>query len=98
MTTLSEVYGVYTQTRKLLNKINIQDENSHKVIKALYTVLRNFESAMAYLPIEDVSDREIKLFLLKESIMLAAEDGNNGIDFNKLSEFQREQVAIVLQL
>lgn len=98
MTTLNEVYGVYTNLRKILNKVNIQTANGNKASDAICAALCDLESAMAYLPMEDTSDRKIKTILLKQSIMLAAEDANGAIDLDNLSDFQREQLNMTLEL
>ena len=100
MTTLSEVYGVYTNLRRIFNSYNPEnyDKDTEEVNTAMCGALCELETAMAYLPIEDKADRKLKLKLLKQSLSLAAERADGTIDLDNLSATAREQLTMALQL
>lgn len=100
MTTLSEVYGVYTNLRQIFNSYNPEnyDEDTEEANTALCGTMNELEAAMAYIKIEDRSDRKLKLKLLKQSLSLAAERADGTIDLDNLSATAREQLTMVLQL
>lgn len=100
MTTLSEVYGVYTNLRQIFNSYNPEnyDEDTEEANTALCGAMNELEAAMAYIKIEDRSDRKLKLKLLKQSLSLAAERADGTIDLDNLSATAREQLTMVLQL
>lgn len=100
MTTLSEVYGVYTNLRQIFNSYNPEnyDKDTEEANTALCSAMNELEAAMAYIPMEDKSDRKLKLKLLKQSLSLAAERADGTIDLDNLSAAAREQLAMTLQL
>lgn len=100
MTTLSEVYGVYTNLRQILKLINKKNDtkDADNASVSVCQALCSLESAMAYLPLEDKADRRIKLNLLQKTITEIAEDNNGKIDLDLLTPRAREQLAITLQL
>lgn len=100
MTTLSEVYGVYTNLRQIFNSYNPEnyDKDTEKANTALCGAMNELEAAMAYIKIEGGSDRKLKLKLLKQSLSLAAERADGTIDSDNLSAAAREQLTMVLQL
>lgn len=100
MTTLSEVYGVYTNLRQIFNSYNPEnyDKDTEEANTALCGAMNELEAAMAYIKIEDRSDRKLKLKLLKQSLSLAAERADGTIDLDNLSAAAREQLTMVLQL
>lgn len=100
MTTLSEVYGVYTNLRRIFNSYNPEnyDKDTEEANIAMCGALCKLETAMAYLPVEDKADRRIKLNLLKKTITEIAEDNNGKIDLDQLTPLAREQLAMTLQL
>ena len=101
MTTLSEVYGVYTNLRQILKQIlakpeyTAADDDSED---ALCCALNSLQSAMAYIPMEDVADRKIKIQILKKIITEEAEDGDGNLHIDRLSSRAREQLTLILQL
>lgn len=100
MTTLSEVYGVYTNLRQNFNSYNPEnyDKDTEEANTALCGAMNELEAAMAYIKIEGRSDRKLKLKLLKQSLSLAAERADGTIDLDNLSAAAREQLTMVLQL
>lgn len=100
MTTLSEVYGVYTNLRQIFNSYNPEnyDKDTDEANTALCGAMNELEAAMAYIKIEGRSDRKLKLKLLKQSLSLAAERADGTIDLDNLSAAAREQLTMVLQL
>lgn len=100
MTTLSEVYGVYTNLRQIFNSYNPEncDKDTEEANTALSGAMCELETAMAYIKIEDRSDRKLKLKLLKQSLSLAAERADGTIDLDNLSATAREQLTLILQL
>lgn len=99
-TTLSEVYGVYTNLRQIFNSYNPEnyDKDTEEANTALCGAMNELEAAMAYIKIEGRSDRKLKLKLLKQSLSLAAERADGTIDLDNLSAAAREQLTMVLQL
>lgn len=101
MTILSDTYSVYNDLRQILNRIikkpeyTAVDEDAEDEI---CTAINSLASAMAYLPLEDMSDRKIKIQILKKTITEEAEDHDGNIDIDRLTPCAREQLAMVEQL
>lgn len=100
MTTLNGVYGVYVKLRQIFSGYNPKnhDKDTKEANTALCGALCELESAMAYIGIEDRSDRKLKLKLLKQSLSLATERADGTIDWDNLPADAREQLTMVLQL
>lgn len=101
MTTLSDVYGVCINLRQILNRIIENPEYTaadDDAEDAICTAINSLASAMAYLPLEDISDRKIKIQILKKTITEAAEDRDGNVDIDRLTPCAREQMAMVEQL
>lgn len=100
MTNLSETYGVYVKLRQLLSKIIQEDytADNDDAQDAVCTAINSLESAMAYIPAKETSDRKIKVEILKKLITEEAEDGDGNLDPDRLSPRAKEQLALTLQL
>lgn len=100
MTTLSDTYGAYVQLRQILKNYasSSYDMETDEGLSAVCAALNSLETAIAYIPMEDKSDRKIKLEILKKTITDIAEDNDGKIDLDKLPPRSREQLAMTLQL
>lgn len=100
MTTLSETYDAYVKLRQILKNYTSSsyDMETDEGLSAVCAALNSLETAIAYIPMEDKSDRKIKLEILKKTITDIAEDNDGRIDLDKLPPRSREQLTMVLQL
>lgn len=102
MTTLSDTYDAYVKLRQILKDHNNDDSpfnsDTDKAMCAVCEATNSLETAIAYFPLEEKSDRKIKLTILKKTITEIAEDNNGKIDLDQLTPRAREQLAITLQL
>lgn len=100
MTYLQDVYGCYTKLHQIFKSLNEKDFNRDidEATGLILSAIDNLEGCMAYLPITDKQDRNIKKTILKKIITEVAEDGDGKIDLTRLSPRQRQQLELTLQL
>lgn len=100
MTTLSEVYGVYTNLRQIFNSYNPEnyDKDTEEANTALCGAMCSLETACAYIPMVEKEDRRIKFALIKSNLTAHTEDFNNIIHPEELTDREKEALTMVEQL
>ena len=96
MTNLSNIYGVYAKLGKILK--NIQFKEPDKVSDSVCEAINALKAALCACSIKDIKDREIKLLMLKKTVLENVTDFYGNVHEDEIEPREREQLTIINQL